>query len=79
MTGAIERTWCGRFQYPGREPFMLGTISINDKAPTHEVERALLAELCRVLPPSATMPATVELLPGEIVFLPEPTPKGTDR
>lgn len=71
MTPAVERTWCARCRYPGRQHFLVGTVGLAPDAPMHEVESALLAELARILPIGTPVPEIVQLLPGEIVFVPE--------
>ena len=75
----IERAWCGEFQYPGREPFMLGTAMLPPNAGMAEVEHELLRSLASVLPNGTPPPTTLGLYPGEIVFTPEEPMKGTAK
>jgi hypothetical protein len=37
----VNRSWCGRGQYPGLKPFVFGTIVLDAKAKDHEVRQAL--------------------------------------
>lgn len=49
MTDAI-RPWCAWAQYPGKAPFLGGTVTLSAEAMAHEVDAALRAHFLTRLP-----------------------------
>jgi hypothetical protein len=66
------QTWCARYQWPGRKPFIFGTVALA-RAPQHEVEAALRAEFTRrmmsILPDGMPLPDLLQLLPGALILV----------
>ena len=65
MPDAPLWSWCARCQFPGREPFLFGTV-FTERGEGEERALALLLELLgRHLP---TLPEIVAVIPGAVVF-----------
>lgn len=75
MTEIAMRPWCARFQWPGKKPFLVGTVFLPRKTMQHELEAALQAafdeEWGEILPDHFERPKLIALLPGAIFFVPE--------
>lgn len=62
------RAWVAVLQWPGLGPVHFGSILVDRKAATHEVEAAVRAEADKLVPAGYSI---VNLVPGRLVFLPE--------
>lgn len=69
------RAWCARFQWPGKEPFLFGTVLLPPDTMHHileeELHKAFDAAWRRILPDDVPRPKLIALLPGAIFFVPE--------
>lgn len=65
------RPWCGVFQWPGKQPFIVGAVAIEAGASHAETEAALLDKLRNIIPDDAGVPRLIKLLPGAIFFIPD--------
>ena len=68
MPDKLNRSWCGRAQYPGLKPFHFGTVVLPQDASEMEAERALVELWAEMSPHPA--PAFVAV-PGAMFFQPE--------
>lgn len=69
------RSWCAVYQWPGKKPFLVGTVVLDRDTPYHELEAALgrlFDELWgSILPDELPRPKLIDLRPGAIFFVPE--------
>lgn len=75
MAGLKIRAWCCEMQWPGRKPFIFGTVYHETVDQTHQVEEALVAKfqakMGEILPLDVPLPNIIRLMPGAIFFVPE--------
>ena len=65
MQNDLNRSWCGRAQYPNCEPFTFGTIVLDKEARDHEVRAALDALWAEIIP---FAPPSYVPVPGALFF-----------
>ncbi|QXN72314.1 hypothetical protein RCKEEF_85 [Rhodobacter phage RcKeef] len=69
------RAWCCEMQWPGRKPFIFGTVYMENKDQIAAVESALIArfneKMTDILPVETPLPKIVKLMPGAIFFVSE--------
>jgi hypothetical protein len=67
-----QRPYTAECQFPGLQPFLVGTIWV-DRA-EHEVSarQRVLTTLAATFP---TLPEIIRLLPGSVEFIPDPEPE----
>ena len=67
--------WCARYQWPGKKPFVLGTVQLEHKTMQHIVEAELIKLFDKIwgeiLPDKFERPRLLALLPGAIYFVPQ--------
>lgn len=57
--------WCAICRFPGKEPFILGTVAMGRNAMQHEICGAVDELADRLFP---TRPVLEKLIPGQLVF-----------
>lgn len=75
QTGKPMRAWCARYQWPGKKPFILGTVLLPRDTMQHQLEAELVKLFDEkwgdILPDHFERPQLIALLPGAIFFVPE--------
>lgn len=61
----MNQNWCAICSFPELKKFIFGTVTLDARAPHHEVEAAMLCALLDVFPIGITIH---ELIPGSLVF-----------
>jgi len=66
------RAWIAQCRWPGaKRPFWFGTVFCRLNATHQELEAAVLRDLAEILPANVPAPEIVQLMPGQLVILPE--------
>lgn len=67
------RPYCATFQWPGKEPFMIGTIEIEEEATHYDIEykvgELFKSLFIRILPDNVSLPKLIKLHPGALFFV----------
>lgn len=65
-----ERAWVGVVQFPGREPFRVGTVMAPIRYTHREVEVLVLKLVRDIMPIDAVLPDLINIIPGVLVLIP---------